>query len=162
MNQFSVSILISSLLFSTGWHAPDSFRPLSANYIAESDSSHEKSVSARELRECLACDELRWAAICEYYGRLTQHYPADKVGGSTGMVIIKGKNCTPHGPGTASAQLTEVDGKTYSFSHAHHRSCENASALFHNAQYYLLFSPEGKKNEEAVCQRDPGITQAQS
>ena len=100
------------------------------------------------IQECLECDELRWAVICEYYGWLTSHYPADKVGGSTGMVIINGKNCTPCGAGASSATFLGTDNKEYRFAHARHSSCKHAGDYFHNAQYHLFFTPEGQMLQE--------------
>ena len=98
----------------------------------------------KRIKECLRNEEFRWAVICEYYGLLSKYYPATHFGGSTGMVKINGKNCTPYGAGTGGASFIGADGDTYNFNHARHMSCRDASEMFHLAQYYLFFTNQGK------------------
>ena len=98
----------------------------------------------KEIKDCLRYDEFRWGVLCEYYGLLNDYYPADHFGGSTGMVKINRKNCTPYGAGKGSASFIGADGEVYNFNNARHMSCPNASESFHLAQYYLFFTPQGK------------------
>jgi hypothetical protein len=110
-------------------------------------NQHRFSISREDnkrIRECLRNEEFRWAIICEHYGLLTHYYPATHFGGSTGMVKINGKNCTPYGAGTGGASFIGADGNEYNFNHARHMSCPDASEMFHLAQYYLFFTNQGK------------------
>lgn len=133
-------IILAALCISTGFSRTAEKRT-NKRHNCTAEFSHKASIS--EIRKCLQNKEFRWAIICEYNGWLSSHYPATSFGGSSGMVKINGENCTPHGSGTARATFIGSDRKEYQFAHARHRSCENASQLFHNAQYFLFFTPEG-------------------
>jgi hypothetical protein len=134
----TIQLIICFLIFSI----VGSYNVSAASYSRE-EFAHK--ASEKDIKDCLKNDELRWAVICEYNGWLTSHYSTNSYGGSTGMVKINGKNCTPHGSGTAGATFVGADGKTYSFAHSRHRSHPRASELFHNAQYYLFFTKNGQK-----------------